>query len=137
MKTGVEFLSWSAAFEAGSARCGGKGWNLARLDRYGFDVPEGGVLTAEAYGETLDSATVATALRSLAQASPDEASKPEVSAALPDVRTRIGSALWPTALGTALREFLCRLDCEHTPMAVRSTANSSARSAQDFRKRAA
>jgi pyruvate,water dikinase len=34
---------------------GGKGWNLARLDRLGFDVPAGGVLIADAqrvFGET-------------------------------------------------------------------------------------
>ena len=28
---------------------GGKGWNLDRLERYGFDVPVGGVLTTGAY----------------------------------------------------------------------------------------
>jgi pyruvate,water dikinase len=41
-------LSYAAAFEAGPARVGGKGWNLARLDRLGFDVPAGGVLIADA-----------------------------------------------------------------------------------------
>ena len=37
-------LNWPEAFEAGAARCGGKGFNLARLARYGFRVPRGGVL---------------------------------------------------------------------------------------------
>jgi pyruvate,water dikinase len=40
------FLSWPEAYEAGAAICGGKGYNLARLARYGFRVPRGGVLAA-------------------------------------------------------------------------------------------
>ncbi len=43
------FLNWSEAFEVGVEHVGGKGWNLARLQRYGFEVPRGGVLTAQVY----------------------------------------------------------------------------------------
>lgn len=42
------FLSWPEVYEAGPNICGGKGYNLARLARYGFRVPRGGVLSAEA-----------------------------------------------------------------------------------------
>src|ERR1035441_1829320 len=42
------FLSWPEAYEAGPSVCGGKGYNLARLARYGFRVPRGGVLPAGA-----------------------------------------------------------------------------------------
>lgn len=42
------FLSWQDAYEAGASVCGGKGYNLARLVRYGFRVPRGGVLPAGA-----------------------------------------------------------------------------------------
>src|ERR1035437_5071007 len=42
------FLNWREAYEAGVAVCGGKGHNLARLARYGFRVPRGGVLPAGA-----------------------------------------------------------------------------------------
>jgi len=42
-------LAWAEAVGAGPAVCGGKGYNLGRLARYGFRVPDGGVLTAEAY----------------------------------------------------------------------------------------
>jgi pyruvate,water dikinase len=41
-------LNWSEAYEAGPSVCGGKGYNLARLARYGFRVPHGGVLPAGA-----------------------------------------------------------------------------------------
>lgn len=42
------FLTWQEAFAAGPEVCGGKGWNLARLARYGFRTPRGGVLAAGA-----------------------------------------------------------------------------------------
>ena len=45
------FLNWQEAYQAGASICGGKGYNLARLARYGFRVPRGGVLAANA--ETL------------------------------------------------------------------------------------
>src|SRR5215472_2673611 len=44
----TSLLSWADAFEAGPSVCGGKGYNLARLARYGFRVPRGGVLPAGA-----------------------------------------------------------------------------------------
>jgi pyruvate,water dikinase len=42
------FLDWPEAYQAGASVCGGKGYNLARLARYGFCVPRGGVLPAGA-----------------------------------------------------------------------------------------
>ncbi|UCG39542.1 MAG: PEP/pyruvate-binding domain-containing protein, partial [bacterium] len=48
---GSMFMSWEETFEAGVTLSGGKGWNLARLDRYGFPVPAGGVLAARAYDQ--------------------------------------------------------------------------------------
>ncbi len=49
-KVGSEFFfSWPGAFQAGVEGAGGKGWNLGRLDRYGFRIPAGGVLGAGAY----------------------------------------------------------------------------------------
>jgi pyruvate,water dikinase len=47
--SGEFFFSWPGAFQAGVEAAGGKGWNLGRLDRYGFNIPAGGVLAAGAY----------------------------------------------------------------------------------------
>ncbi|MFZ0392596.1 MAG: PEP/pyruvate-binding domain-containing protein [Terracidiphilus sp.] len=44
----TSLLNWNQAFEAGPSVCGGKGYKLARLARYGFRVPHGGVLPAGA-----------------------------------------------------------------------------------------
>jgi rifampicin phosphotransferase len=43
-----QFLGWQQAYEAGPEICGGKGYNLARLSRYGFRIPRGGVLPVNA-----------------------------------------------------------------------------------------
>ena len=34
-------LNWQQAYEAGVLTCGGKGYHLAKLHRYGFPVPDG------------------------------------------------------------------------------------------------
>lgn len=48
-----QVLSWPEAFAAGVPRSGGKGWNLARLARYGFPVSDGFVIEATAYRDAL------------------------------------------------------------------------------------
>ena len=57
------FFSWSEAFLTITEMVGGKGWNSARLDRYGFEIPRGGVLSATVYGHFLE----ANGLRSIVQ----------------------------------------------------------------------
>ena len=59
------FLDWQEAYEAGAGVCGGKGYNLARLARYGFRVPRGGVLVA---GASLDEIEEGVARTGLAEA---------------------------------------------------------------------
>ncbi|KLU58759.1 phosphoenolpyruvate synthase [Peptococcaceae bacterium CEB3] len=48
------FFSWPEAFLTDTETVGGKGWNLARLDRYGFGIPRGGVLSAAVYVHFLE-----------------------------------------------------------------------------------
>ena len=57
-------LTWAEAAAAGAAVCGGKGYNLGLLARYGFRVPDGGVLPAEAYRLTGQSAALPNPVRS-------------------------------------------------------------------------
>lgn len=45
------FLTWKEVFKSDVSLVGGKGWNLGRLDRYGFSVPQGAVLIAKAYDQ--------------------------------------------------------------------------------------
>lgn len=45
------FLTWKEVLKSDVSLVGGKGWNLGRLDRYGFNIPQGVVLTAMAYDQ--------------------------------------------------------------------------------------
>lgn len=53
-RDGEFFLSWPEAVQAGTETVGGKGWNLGRLERYGFSIPAGGVLSTEAYQDFIE-----------------------------------------------------------------------------------
>ena len=101
-------LTWSQAFEAGPHVCGGKGYNLARLERYGFRVPAGGVLSAEAYRETMR----------------DPERRGVLEAGAP-------SGL-PAAVCNAVREFLDRSGLTDAAMAVRSSATAEDSAAASF-----
>ncbi|WP_371361867.1 hypothetical protein SRRS_31730 [Sporomusa rhizae] len=46
--------SWREAFQFGVSLVGGKAWNLSRLERYGFNVPCGLVLTTAGFQEFIN-----------------------------------------------------------------------------------
>ena len=48
-------MTWQEACDAGVDKSGGKGFNLGRLACYGFNVPTGGVLSADVYREDRES----------------------------------------------------------------------------------
>jgi hypothetical protein len=52
-------LDWCQAYEAGLLACGGKGYHLAKLHRYGFPVPDGGVVVADVYRQLIHGPTLA------------------------------------------------------------------------------
>ncbi|MDS4026416.1 MAG: PEP/pyruvate-binding domain-containing protein [Candidatus Contendobacter sp.] len=96
-------LSWADASAAGPSVVGGKGWNLARLARYGFRVPAGGVLSVAACQRFLD--VHGLRLEDLAE-------NPERLDALP----------LPDDLAQAIDAALEDWDIATTPLAVRSSA---------------
>ena len=115
-------LTWDRAFAAGSAAAGGKGWNLARLARYGFAVPRGGVVAASVCAELFRAPDVAALAAPLATVTPDEVGSDDVQArlaALLDLVVRTGL---PPAARAAVGRFLNEAGLEGRPFAVRSSA---------------
>lgn len=84
-------LDWQEAFTAGIAVVGGKGWNLARLHRYGFPVPAGGVLPAALYRQACGVPAVASAMAALRGVPPERAAEPEVVGLLERVQAALRS----------------------------------------------
>ncbi len=117
-------LDWYQAFQAGAARCGGKGYNLARLARYGFDVPEGGVLTAEAYAELMNTPDLARRAGEITGVGADETLSAPGVIKLHELRAAIEGARLPVPVQDALMRFLEETGLAAKPVAVRSSAVS-------------
>src|SRR5690348_14446692 len=96
-------LSYVDAGAAGPAVVGGKGANLGRLARYGFDVPAGGVLTAAAYRAHLAGAGVDEILSTLTTVPADQADDPVNVALLDAVRRALATTPLPAAVADAAR----------------------------------
>lgn len=119
------FLTWDEAFEAGSDLAGGKGWNLGRLQRYGFPVPPGGVLSVDAYRAFV----MANGLEEILQRARDGLSldridHPVALEELGRVRERILNGAIPAPVQAALERGVEALALGDRPVAVRSSATT-------------
>ncbi|MFZ5451421.1 MAG: PEP/pyruvate-binding domain-containing protein [Thermodesulfobacteriota bacterium] len=119
------FLDWQEAFEAGVPQVGGKGWNLGRLDRYGFPIPLGGVLTTRAYGDFL----AANGLRQFitefaATMSLENIEAEDTRQQLEALRARITTGVIPTRVREELASRLESLGLLRQSLAVRSSATA-------------
>ena len=116
-------LAWDEAFAAGPDICGGKGYNLGRLHRYGFRVPRGGVVPAAWYQEVL--AMTPAGPRAFVCSAPAEcAMEPDVLAALAEIRDALESAEFPGEFKTSLAAFLEQQQIREGRVAVRSSATA-------------
>ncbi|KKM10333.1 hypothetical protein SY88_14110 [Clostridiales bacterium PH28_bin88] len=117
-------LDWEGAVVAGPAVCGGKGWNLGRLHRYGFPVPVGGVLVAEAYNRFMDQTPVREISRKAAAIGARDVPSPEAVRQLAGLQQAITDAeLFPETLA-ALERFMVHSGLADRPVAVRSSATA-------------
>ncbi|MEJ2464026.1 MAG: PEP/pyruvate-binding domain-containing protein [Candidatus Thiodiazotropha sp.] len=108
---------WEAIRQAGPQQVGGKAWNLARLARYGMNLPSGQAIGVSAYRQWLDSSGLETELLVAAHEEEEERSTvlAEVVARLADI---------PTGLDLA--------GLAEVPWAVRSSAPQEDSSSASF-----
>jgi hypothetical protein len=83
-------LTWKEAVDACPEICGGKGYNLGRLDRYGFRIPRGGVIPAPWYRELLAQVPEDT-LAFVERVPAEQVIEPAVTDALDEIRHAIES----------------------------------------------
>lgn len=119
------FLYWPDAFSAGEALVGGKGWNLARLARYGFKIPKGGVLVVQAYLDFLTENNLVELINNVANnITIDNLYKKEISEELGLIRKRIKDAAISPIIREELALYLQNLGIINQPVAVRSSATA-------------
>jgi pyruvate,water dikinase len=117
-------LDWHEAFASNAAACGGKGWNLARLSRYGFPVPAGGVLVAEAYRRFMEIGDLRRKREEIARLDTGSVLEERVEQGLEQFRKMIGAAPLPAEIEEALQGFLAESGLSRVPVAVRSSATA-------------
>src|SRR5690606_21057887 len=108
----------------GPTIAGGKGWNLGRLHRYGFNVPSGGVISSAAYSRFMSDPKLQRLQNELATISADEALKPQNAARLEAMRQAIHNAQIPDDIASEIHDFLVGNQLHDVPIAVRSSATA-------------
>jgi pyruvate,water dikinase len=122
--TRTVLLDWLQAAIAGPSICGGKGWTLGRLHRYGFRVPAGGVLAAEVYRQFMATPALQSWQAELADISAEEVVEPTVDQALTAMRAAIVGVALPADVATEVSSFLTTANLDGVPIAVRSSATA-------------
>jgi phosphohistidine swiveling domain-containing protein len=117
-------LNWHQAFEAGLMACGGKGYHLAKLQRYGFPVPDGGVVVADVYRQVMQTPALRALRQGLATLQAGDVMEPVAQEQLAHVRQGITAAVLPARMCTELESFLYQYHLAEHAMAVRSSAVS-------------
>ncbi|MBI2877047.1 MAG: pyruvate, phosphate dikinase [Candidatus Tectomicrobia bacterium] len=125
-------VDWEMAVALGPAAVGGKGWNLGRLHRYGFAVPAGGVVVADAYRLFLRENGLEPRVASLSTLRAGEVTDPAAARGLDEMTEAIRAARLPEALAADLERFLASPGLAGRPVAVRSSATAEDSAAASF-----
>ncbi|MDH5326969.1 MAG: PEP-utilizing enzyme [Gammaproteobacteria bacterium] len=123
--TTSEFLPWDAVLTQDKAQSGGKGWNLALLHHFGFNVPNGGVVPVSVYQQFLQHNSLQNALYT-------EASKITLNNVLDhssahqleQLRQQILTGWFPPLFTEQLQRVLQQQQLQHKALAVRSSASA-------------
>ncbi|MDO0825286.1 PEP/pyruvate-binding domain-containing protein [Desulfosporosinus nitroreducens] len=116
-------VSWREAFHLGVSMVGGKAWNLSRLERYGFKIPYGWVLTTTAYQDFLDYNQLGHSLKLISRQINGE-NLGDADTILYRLREQIINATLPPAAVEAIRGKLAAEGLDNKAVAVRSSASA-------------
>ncbi|MFY9226768.1 MAG: PEP/pyruvate-binding domain-containing protein [Blastocatellia bacterium] len=122
--TSSKILDWRVAALSGASICGGKGWKLGQLYRYGFQVPIGGVVTANLYQEIMLSPELKSLQLELENISPLSVSEPQIIEKLNKIQEILVNINFSEEFSLELEVFLKKNNSLNTPVAVRSSATA-------------
>ncbi len=129
--SGNFFIMWDQALQAGAVQVGGKGWNLARLDSFGFKVPPGGVLSSDAYIEFIDYNGFNDDIAEISSKI-TAANLGDHTHELSQLEEKIRSGLMPQAIIDEISAALQNLGLLDKAIAVRSSASAEDSAAASF-----
>ncbi len=115
-------LNWQQAFDAGVTISGGKGWNLARLARYGFDIPKGGVLSAAVYRQLVEQPSITSQINALGAVPNDCLNATQTQKILKQLQQSIKAQALPATVQDDIHHYLQQQGLENSPLAIRSSA---------------
>ncbi|PWB55908.1 MAG: pyruvate, phosphate dikinase [Candidatus Methanoperedenaceae archaeon] len=118
------FLTWDEAFNSTAAQVGGKGHNLARLHRYGFQVPAGGVLISRVYRDFLESNGLLDHINAIASIKAESVLDPAIEKTLTEIKEKISNGQISEVSIQELSKQLMSLKLVDRPVAVRSSATA-------------
>ncbi|MBI4854547.1 MAG: pyruvate, phosphate dikinase [Acidobacteria bacterium] len=119
-----KILNWADAALAGASVCGGKGWNLGRLYRYGFQIPLGGVIAANYYQQITSTPEIKNLQIELLKITALEATNIEITKKLNKIRDLIENIELSVEFINELKTFLDSLNLLDKAIAVRSSATA-------------
>ncbi|TEB11511.1 Phosphoenolpyruvate synthase [Pelotomaculum sp. FP] len=123
--SGAFFLNWTETFQAGVGAAGGKGWNLGRLERYGFNIPAGGVLAAGAYQIFIEENGLLEDIKKITRsATTGNIGEKEIEQKLFLLREKIKGGRIPPNVRDELEDNLRTIGIPGKPVAVRSSASA-------------
>lgn len=126
-------LSWNEVHEAGVGVAGGKGWNLARLARYGLPVPAGAVLSTEVYRAFVWHNNLQTAIAEMASnISVENIHTESTLTLLETLRSGFLNGTFPPYFHGALEKGMGSMGLLFKPLAVRSSASCEDSQAASF-----
>jgi hypothetical protein len=91
-------LNWPQVWEAGLLTCGGKGYHLAQLHRYGFPLPDGGVVMAGVYRQLMQAPALAALRQALVTLHAEDITDPMVQEQLAHMQQRVTAAVLPAVV---------------------------------------
>ncbi|MDD2497290.1 MAG: PEP/pyruvate-binding domain-containing protein, partial [Desulfitobacteriaceae bacterium] len=125
------FIMWDQAFKSRAVQAGGKGWNLARLSRFGFKIPPGGVLSSDAYMEFIDYNGLGDDIAEISSRI-TAANLSDYTYELSQLEEKIKSGLIPQAITDEISAALQNLGLLDKAIAVRSSATAEDSAAASF-----
>lgn len=118
-------LRFPDAVAAGPSQVGGKGYNTGRLAQFGFRIPEGCVITVDAYWDFLKQNRLMEPINELTSLAAEDVIIPAASARLEELRSRIESGDLPPGLAEEIYRVLQAAGVgPDQPLAVRSSATA-------------